>query len=107
MESKDLVFVGFNKRAAALDRRSGQIVWKWRASQGSGYVSLLLDREFLFAAVNGYTYCLDPRTGEELWQNPMNGFGHGVTSMATVSGHTDHGVLQEVARAAAAAAAAS
>ena len=106
LEIESCVFVGFNRRIAALDRRSGEIVWQWRAPKGNGYVSLLLDGGLLFAAVRGYIYCLDPRTGEQLWLNPMRGFGHGVTCIATVGGHTDHAILQQAAHAAAQAAAA-
>ena len=107
MQIDDLVFAGFNSRVAALDKRSGDIVWDWKAPTGHGYVSLLLDGEQLFVSVNGYQYCLDPRTGGELWMNKMSGFGFGVTSLATTRGATDHAQLQQAAAAAAAAAAAS
>ena len=95
MTNAEMVFVGFNGNAAALDRRSGEILWRWSAPKGSGYVSLLLDGDSLLAAVNGYTYCLDPRTGQQLWFNPMKGFGYGVTSIATATGHTPHAQLAE------------
>ena len=97
MTNADLVFVGFNGNAAALDRRSGEVMWRWDAPKGSGYVSLLLDGDSLFAAVNGYTYCLDPRSGQQLWFNPMKGFGYGVTSIATTAGHTPHAQLAQQA----------
>ncbi len=95
MRNTEMVFIGFNGKAAALDRRSGAILWQWSAPKGAGYVSLLLDGDSLFAAVNGYTYCLDPRTGQQLWFNPMKGFGFGVTSIATAAGHTPHAELAE------------
>ena len=97
MSSAELVYVGFNGKVAALDRRSGEIIWRWSAPQGSGYVSLLLDGDSLFAAVNGYTYCLDPRSGQQLWLNPMKGFAYGVTSIVTAAGHTPHGQLAQSA----------
>ncbi len=97
MSSAELVFVGFNAKVAALDRRTGEIIWRWSAPKGSGYVSLLLDGDSLFAAVNGYTYCLDPRSGQQLWLNPMKGFGLGVTSIATATGHTPHAHLAQSA----------
>ncbi|MCH8965729.1 MAG: PQQ-binding-like beta-propeller repeat protein, partial [Planctomycetes bacterium] len=75
MTNAEMVFVGFNGKAAALDRQTGEILWQWTAPKGAGYVSLLLDGDSLLAAVNGYTYCLDPRTGQQLWFNPMKGFG--------------------------------
>jgi len=107
MKMKDLVFVGFNARVAALDQRTGDIVWQWKASDGSGYVSLLLDGTSLFASVNGYTYCLDAPTGQQLWQNRMTGFGFGVTSLVSTQGSSPHSVLGEAAAAAARAAAAA
>jgi len=79
----------FNSRVAAMDRRTGEIIWNWKAHSGSGYVSLLLDGEELFVSVNGYMYCLDARSGREIWFNKMKGFGFGVTSMAIVRGSTD------------------
>jgi len=92
---EDLVFVGFNSRAAALDRYDGRIVWSWKAPQGSGFVALLLDGDRLIASVQGYTYCLDPLTGVQVWANPMSGFGLGVPSIASANGSTSHPVLGE------------
>ena len=82
----DLVFVGFNKRAAALHRETGEIAWQWKASKGMGFVALLLDGERLIASVHGYTYCLDPLTGKELWMNAMSGFGLGVPCLVSFRG---------------------
>jgi len=93
-----LVFVGFNSRIAALERETGEICWSWKASKGSGYVSLLVDGDSIFASVSGYTYCLDAATGTERWMNPMTGFGFGVTNLATVRGHSGHAPLAESQR---------
>ncbi|MBK7781967.1 MAG: PQQ-binding-like beta-propeller repeat protein [Ardenticatenia bacterium] len=84
----DLVFVGFNARIAALDRNSGKLVWRWRASQGSGFVALHLDRDLLIASVYGYTYALDPLTGKTQWFNTLQGFGVGIPCIASASGST-------------------
>ena len=107
MKIEDFVFVGFNSRVAALDRQTGDIVWQWKASNGSGFVSLLLDGDRLFAAVKGYTYCLDPATGQQLWLNPMKGFGLGVTSLVSSRGQSSTGLLAQAAASAAAASAAA
>ncbi len=94
----DLVFVGFNSRVVALDRYSGEIVWDWKAPDGSGYVSVQIDGDRLIAGVNGYVYCLDPIYGQEVWRNPMKGFGLGVTSIASVKGSTSSDPAAEQAR---------
>lgn len=86
MKATDLVFSGFNRRVAALHRLTGQIVWQWRAPKGTRYVSLLLEPNLLVVSVDGYMYGLDPLTGRELWYNPMDGFGTGVTSLVSANG---------------------
>ena len=108
MKIKDLVFAGLNAHVVALDRNSGEIVWQWVSPKPrAGYVTLLLDKDRLLAAVNGYLYCLDPLTGEQMWFNPLKGFGTGVTSLATVRGSTSESVLTQAAADDAAAAAAA
>ena len=86
MNITDLVFTGFNRRVAALHRDTGGIVWQWRAPKGSSYVSLLLESDILIVSVDGYMYGLDPRSGRQLWSNPMDGFGTGVTSLVSARG---------------------
>ncbi|MFH0981722.1 MAG: PQQ-binding-like beta-propeller repeat protein [Planctomycetota bacterium] len=95
MTLEHMVFVGFNRWVAALDRRTGDVLWKWKAPQGTGFVSLLLDGAQLFVAVQGYIYSLDAATGLLRWSNPMKGFGTGVTSFATTRGQTSYTLLGE------------
>jgi outer membrane protein assembly factor BamB len=82
----ELVFVGFHSQVVALHRDSGDVVWHWKSPRGSGYVTLLLDGDRLVVSVVGYTYCLDPRTGRQLWFNELAGMGTGVVSLASVRG---------------------
>ncbi len=99
LELSELIFVGFNSRVAALDRNSGRLVWKWKASAGSGFAALLLDGEQVIVSVNGYTYALDALTGEELWWNEMKGFGYGVSCLASLNGSSiGWSLLEESAR---------
>ena len=87
----ELVFLGFNKRVAALDRRTGALVWEWKAPKGWQYVSLLLvDDEQLIVSACGYTYSLDPLTGEQQWYNELRGFGTGVTSIVAKNSSASH-----------------
>jgi hypothetical protein len=92
-----LVFVGFNSRVVALDRDSGEMLWQWRSPKGTGYTTVLLDGDRLIASITGYTYCLNPLTGEQLWFNELKGLGVGVASIASVWGS-----VQNIAAAAAA-----
>lgn len=93
---EDLVYVGFNSRICALDRYTGELVWDWKSRKGSGFVSLLLDGDRLIVSVQGYTYCLDPIYGQEVWFNPLKGKGLGVPSMVSVNGSTAAGAAAKV-----------
>lgn len=81
-----LLFVGFNRRVVAMHRKTGEIAWQWKAPRGTGFVALLPDDDLLFASVDGYTYALDPATGDLLWENPLAGLGTGVPCLATLRG---------------------
>ena len=102
MKVSELIFTGFNRRVAALERTTGAIVWQWRAPKGSAYVSLLLEANLLAVAVDGYMYGLDPLTGAELWYNPMEGFGTGVTSLVSANGMASNPIHLAAAHTAAA-----
>jgi outer membrane protein assembly factor BamB len=93
---EQLIFVGFNGYAVALDRSSGEIVWS-QNKMHSGYVSLLLDGDRLIASTNGYMYCLDPYTGEILWHNPMTGYGVGPAAMVSVRGQGTQALIAHAA----------
>src|SRR4051794_22818095 len=92
---ENLVFIGFNSRVAALYRDNGRLAWQWKSPKGSGYVGVFLDGDRLIVSVNGYTYCLDPDTGEQVWFNELEGFGVGPPSIASVNGSV--GVILQAA----------
>ena len=104
MNLEDLIFVGFTTHVVALNRDDGEIVWKWDSSKPAfgSYVTLLLDGDRLIVSVDGYMYCLDPLTGEQLWFNPLKGLGTGVASLVSVNGGPSNPNLQAAAQAAAA-----
>jgi outer membrane protein assembly factor BamB len=84
----DLVFVGFNSRVIALDRESGEKVWRWDMPKGRGFVAVLLDGDRLVVSCDGYTYALNPMTGEPLWENHLEGEGTGIPCLASIYGST-------------------
>lgn len=92
---EQLIFVGLNGYALALDRETGEIVWS-NSEMKSGYVTLLLDGDRLIVSTNGYMYCLDPLTGKILWHNPLRGFGGGApTSLTSVRGESMQELIAE------------
>jgi outer membrane protein assembly factor BamB len=98
----DLIFIGLNGYALALNRDTGEIVWSNNEME-SGYVTLLLDEDRLIVSTNGYIHCLDPMTGKILWNNPLRGYGMGApTSLVSVRGQSMQVVTAEAAAATAA-----
>jgi outer membrane protein assembly factor BamB len=98
MKLDQLIFVGLNGYAVALDRDTGEIVWS-NNQMRSGYVTFLLDGDRLIVSTNGYIYCLDPLTGEIRWHNPMKGYGVPTpTSLISVRGQSSQLVSQAVAK---------
>ena len=94
---EDLLFVSFNSRVLALNRDTGNLIWDWKSSKGrSNYVSILVDNEQLFASIDGYTYCLDPYTGREIWFNPLKGYGYGIPTLATAEFNTNSSAAAEL-----------
>jgi outer membrane protein assembly factor BamB len=92
-----LIFVGLNGYALALDRETGEIIW-YNNEMKSGYVTLLLDGDRLIVSTNGYIYCLDPLTGKILWNNPLRGYGVGTpTSLVSVRGQSSQTVIEQAA----------
>jgi outer membrane protein assembly factor BamB len=96
MTIADLVFVGFNGHALALDRQTGEVVWS-NNQLHKGYVTLLLDGDRLIVSTNGYMYCLDPLTGETLWHNPLKGYGVGPASLVSVRGRISQPTVLQAA----------
>jgi outer membrane protein assembly factor BamB len=94
---EQLVFVGLNGYAVALDRDTGEIVWS-NNEMKSGYVTLLLDGDRLIVSTNGYLYCLDPLTGRIRWHNRMTGYGVGApTSLVSVRGQSSQTIIGQAA----------
>ena len=103
----DLVYIGLNRRVIALDRTEGHVVWEWKASKGSGFVSLLLDGDRLMVGISGYIFCLDPVYGQVVWENPLKGYGSALTTIVSVNGSSQNAAATAMAQQQAAAAAAS
>lgn len=83
---EDLVFVGFNKQIIALDRYNGEKIWEWKASKGTGFPAMLLDGDRIIVSVQGYTYCIEPTTGAEVWFNELKGHGTGIPNLISIHG---------------------
>ncbi|HVM75301.1 MAG TPA: PQQ-binding-like beta-propeller repeat protein [Candidatus Saccharimonadales bacterium] len=103
MTSTRLLFIGIKGSVIAIDRASGQEVWRSKL-KGSDFVNVVLEDGELFAAAHGELFCLDAATGSIRWHNPLKGLGWG---LVTIAGDQQNSVLQAKKRQEEAAAAAS
>ncbi len=100
------LFIGIKGSVLALDRATGQELWR-TPLKGGDFVNVTLEGEQILATTRGEIYCLS-KAGTILWNNPLKGLGHGLVTVATEAGLTQAVVcaekLQQDAQIAAAAA---
>ena len=80
--AKTSVFIGIKGTVLALDRATGQEVWRSKL-KGSSFVNIILDGGELYATTQGEVFRLDPTSGAIRWNNPLPGLGHGLITVAT------------------------
>ena len=76
-----LVIIGIGGSVVALDRGTGQEVWRTRLK--GDFVNVALVDDTLFATGGGELFCLDPATGQVRWNNPLKRLGRGLVTIAT------------------------
>lgn len=108
MAQSSLLFIGVKGTVLAIDRATGQEVWRCTL-KGGDFVNIVLEDGDLYASTHGELFCLDVSTGAIRWHNPLKGLGWG---LITIAGNQQTVVLrakkqQEEAAAAAGATAAS
>ena len=79
MGTASLIFIGMKGCVVALDKSTGQEVWRAKLG-GSDFVNLTMEDAYIYAATSGEVYCLSPVSGEIRWHNPMKGLGRGLVT---------------------------
>lgn len=88
------LFIGLGKRVIALEKSTGREVWEWNCPRTYGHaVTMLVEEEQIFVSANGYIFCLNARTGRQMWENPLKGKGLGIASLATTRQSSSHEVF--------------
>jgi outer membrane protein assembly factor BamB len=78
---RDMIVIGIGGHVLALDRATGQEVWRTKL-KGSDFVNVAVDGRDVFATSRGQLYCLETSTGTIRWQNELKGLGWGLVSIA-------------------------
>ena len=74
------IVIGIGGSVLALDRATGQEIWRTKLKGDFVYVAFV-DSD-LFATAYGELYCLDPATGKVRWKNQLKGLGMNLISIA-------------------------
>ena len=87
MNVSSTLFVGVKGHVVAVDKNTGQLIWKTQLksgflSFGDGFVTVLVEGKRIFAHSYGELFCLDALTGKQLWVNELVGFGYDIASLA-------------------------
>ena len=88
MNPLNYVFVGTSGQVAAIDKSTGQTLWKTRIKSGfitpgTSFVTLLVDGNKVYAHTSGQLFCLDAASGQILWTNDLPQMGYQLASLAT------------------------
>jgi outer membrane protein assembly factor BamB len=79
---KSLLFIGIKGTVLALDRNTGDEVWR-TSVKGTDFVNLVLDEDNLYATARGEIFCLNPVNGDIRWHNKLSGLGFGLVTIAS------------------------
>jgi outer membrane protein assembly factor BamB len=90
------LLIGIAGTVLALDRTTGQEVWR-TPLKGGDFVNLTVVGEQVLATTRGEIFCLD-KNGAILWHNPLKGLGHGLVTVATGVGLIQAAVCAEKLR---------
>src|SRR5947199_819513 len=81
----NLLFIGISGNVLALDRATGEEVWRTKL-KGGDFVNVVYENDALFATAKGELFCLDPTTGDVRWNNKLTGLGWGLVTIAGSGG---------------------
>jgi outer membrane protein assembly factor BamB len=81
MSNANMIFIGVKGTVIALDRATGQEVWRSRLKRAT-FVNVVLDQGELYATTRGEIFRLDPATGQVCWNNRLPGMGFGLITVA-------------------------
>ena len=80
------VYIGVKGHVTAIDKNDGRTLWQTKlkhgAVNGHRFVSLLVEGMRVYAHTYGELFCLDAETGRILWNNPLDGLGYDIASIA-------------------------
>jgi outer membrane protein assembly factor BamB len=91
MKPTNLLFILSNGRVAAINKKTGDIVWEVKLKQYvtnsmAGSVGQInVEDNNVYIGVAGILLCLSTKDGALMWKNELKGWGYYFVSMANVN----------------------
>jgi outer membrane protein assembly factor BamB len=85
MAQRNLLYIGIKGTVLALDRATGQEIWRTELLR-SEFLNLVHQDGDLYAATAGELFCLDAVSGQVRWHNQLKGLGRGLIAIAEAGG---------------------
>lgn len=103
-QKQEPIYIGIYGTVLALDRATGEELWRAKLKTAQ-FVSVVLLDDLLLATTAGEIFSLSKKDGSILWHNKLKGLGHGLVTVAGASTSADVTLHQQQQAASAAAAA--
>lgn len=90
MKQSSHLFILSNGRVAAINKKTGDIVWEIKLKdyvKGSfsySYGQISVEENKIFVGTSGILLCLSTKDGSLIWKNELKGWGYGFVSMGNV-----------------------
>ena len=90
----NIVYLGIKGRVVSFDKRNGNSIWDTHL-KSSGFVTVMVDEEIIFAHTGGHFYGVDRVSGRILWENGLSGLGYDDATIALPGMSTSSSALQQ------------
>jgi outer membrane protein assembly factor BamB len=91
MKQNNLLFILSNGRVAAINKKTGDIVWELKLKQyvtstmAGAVGQISVEDNKIYIGVAGILLCLSTKDGALIWKNELKGWGYNFVSMANVN----------------------
>lgn len=79
-----VLFVGIGGHVVAIRPSDGQEIWR-RKLKMTSFVTLMAERDTVYAGAGGELFCLDGASGAVRWRNKLKGLGTGLVTFTGAS----------------------
>lgn len=90
MKQKNTLFIFSNGRVAAIDKKTGDIIWEIKMKQYAGrsmsfsYGQIFAEDGKVYVGSAGMLFCLNAKDGSLLWKNELKGWGYQFVALANM-----------------------